>query len=109
MFSFCALAANPRVRAVLKRSYDEFAAEVDRRWQALLNGSGLRVRAPYTIDDPATAITATLEGFAMRSRIDPDRLRDPFGEAGWSLVSRTVTAIFTQFTEPVPGPPDRAR
>lgn len=109
VFSFYALAANPRVRAALKRSYDEFAAEVDRRWQALLTGFGLRVRAPYTIDDLATAITATLEGFAMRSRVDPDRLRDPFGEAGWSLVSRTVAAIFTQFTEPVPGPPDRAR
>lgn len=105
VFSFYALAHNPRVRAALKRSYDEFAAEVDRRWQALLASFGLRVRAPYTIDDLATAITATLEGFAMRSRVDPERLRDPFGEPGWSLVSRTVTAIFTQFTEPVPAAP----
>lgn len=108
VFSFYALARNPRVRAALKRSYDEFAAEVDRRWQALLDSFGLRVRAPYSIDDLATAITATLEGFAMRSRVDPDRLRDPFGEAGWSLVSRTVTAIFTQFTEPVPVSPGAA-
>jgi hypothetical protein len=44
----------------------------------------------------------------MRGRVDPDRLRDPFGEAGWSLVSRTVTAIFTQFTEPVPELPEHA-
>ena len=100
--SFYIRSGNPRVRQALHRSYASFAPAAHQAWQLLLDTYSLRTREPYTVDDLATAMTALIEGFALRWVADPDSTHDPAGEEGWSLVSRTARMLFEQFTETVP-------
>jgi hypothetical protein len=91
---------NARVRQVLRHGDDEFVTAIGPVWQALLDGYGLRMRAPYTLDDLSISIGAMLEGFALQWKRQPERTRDPLGEDGCSLPSRLAAMIFSQMTEP---------
>jgi hypothetical protein len=91
---------NERVRAVLRHGDDDFLAAIGPVWKALLDGYGLRMRAPYALDDLSISIGAMLEGFALQWKRQPERTADPLGEDGWSLPGRLAAMILAQMTEP---------
>lgn len=99
--SFYVRSGSPRVRQALRQSYESFVPTVSTVWQLILDAHGRRVREPFTVDQLATAATALIEGFALRWVADPERTADPLGEAGHSLLSRTIEVVFDGFTEPV--------
>ena len=91
---------NERVRQVLGHGDEEFLAAIRPVWQALLDGYGLRVRAPYTLDHLAISVGVTIEGCALQWKRRPEWTGDPLGEADWSLPTRLAEMIFGQMTEP---------
>jgi hypothetical protein len=93
---------NERVRAVLRHGDDDFLAAIGPVWQALLDGYGLRMRAPYAVADLSISIGAMLEGFALQWKRQPERTSDPLGEEGWSLPARLAAMIVCQMTEAGP-------
>jgi hypothetical protein len=95
---------DPRVRAALAHRQSTFKATADRAWQSLIDAYGLRLRPPFRIRDLTNAVAAQIGGSVIIWFADPESLEDPAGEDGWSLTSRTILAIFQQFTEPVDGP-----
>jgi hypothetical protein len=98
--SFYIRSGNPRVRQALHQSYASFAPAAREAWQAMLDAYQLKIRGPHTIDDLATAMTALIEGFALRWVADPDSISSPASERDFSLVSSTALSLFEQFTEP---------
>ena len=92
---------DPRVRAALAHRQSAFKATADQAWQSLMDTYGLRLRPPFRIRDLTNAVAAQISGAAIIWFADPEGLDDPAGQGGWTLASRTIFAIFTQFTEPV--------
>jgi hypothetical protein len=90
---------NERVRAMLRHGDEGFIAAIAPVWQAVLDGYGLRMRAPYVLDDLSISIGAMIEGFALQWKRQPERTADPLGEDGWSLPGRLAAMIFGQMTE----------
>jgi hypothetical protein len=91
---------NARVREVLGHGDDAFATAIRPVYQAILDGYRLRMRAPYTHDDLAVSVGATIEGFVLQWKRQPERTADPFGRPDSSLPVRVVQMIFDQMTEP---------
>jgi hypothetical protein len=91
---------NARVREVLGHGDDAFAKAIRPVWQAVLDGYRLRMRDPYTVDDLAVSVGATIEGFVLQWKRQPDRTADPYGREGESLLTRVVQMIVDQMTEP---------
>jgi hypothetical protein len=98
--AFYAHVGNPKVRSALATGYQTFHAQVTPAWSELLAACGRTVRPPYTIDDLATTIAAVVEGFNQRWFVDPDRLRDPFGDPKWDLATRTIETLIAAMTDP---------
>jgi len=92
---------NARVREVLAHGDQAFTTAITPVWQAMLDGYGLRMRAPYTVENLAVSVSTLIEGFALQWKRQPDRTEDPLGEDGWSLAARLAVMMFTQLTEPV--------
>jgi hypothetical protein len=63
------------------------------------------MRPPCTADDLAAAITATVEGFILRRRAEPERVPDadewPGDSPGHSLVVEAALGVYLHFTRPV--------
>jgi hypothetical protein len=91
---------NARVREVLAHGDQAFTTAIRPVWQAMLDGYGLRMRAPYVVEDLAVSVSSLLEGFALQWKRQPTRTEDPLGEDGWSLAARLAVMMFTQLTEP---------
>ena len=91
---------NTRLREVLAHGDQAFTTAIRPVWQAMLDGYGLRMRSPYTVDNPAVSVSTVIDGFALQWKRQPDRTHDPLGEDGWSLASRLAVMIFSQLTEP---------
>jgi len=51
---------------------------------------GLQVVAPHTADDITAMVTASLEGFALRHRFQPERVTDENGRLLFTQVLRTI-------------------
>ena len=95
---------DPRVRAALAHRQSAFKATADQAWQSLIDAYRLRLRPPFRIRDLTNAVAAQISGSAIIWFADPESLKDPTGEDGWSLTARTILAIFLQFTEPAGSP-----
>jgi hypothetical protein len=93
-------AGDPRLRAAFAHRTTAFSATADQAWQALLDAYGLRMRQPFTIRHLGLAVAAQINGSVVIWYHDPAILDDPLNEDGWSLVSRSILAIFERFTEP---------
>jgi hypothetical protein len=102
ILAFYASAANPRVRQALERLDEAFTVAANTAWQGLLDAYRLRTRRPYQIQHLTVSIAALLNGFHIHSIVRPDGLRDPAGEAEWSLMTRTAVALFEHLTETAP-------
>jgi hypothetical protein len=98
---FLISACDPRVRAAIAHRQSAFKATADVAWQSLIDTYGRRLRPPFQIRDLTDAVAAQISGSVIIWFADPGSLEDPAGEDGWSLASRTILAIFMQFTEPV--------
>ena len=99
--SFLIGACDPRVAVALAHRQWAFKANADQAWQGLLDAYDLRLRPPLKIRDLTNAMAAQVTGSVIIWFADPEALADPAGEEGWSLTSRTMFAIFLQFTEPI--------
>ncbi|WP_322748171.1 MULTISPECIES: hypothetical protein [unclassified Frankia] len=93
-------ACDPRLRAALAQRQSEFYEAADQAWQALLDSYDLRIRPPYTVRDLSRVMAAQVAGSVVIWFGDPDILKDPEGEEGRSLMSRSMLAIFERLTEP---------
>ena len=102
ILTFYASAANPRVRQALEHLDEAFTSAANTAWQGLLDAYRLRMRRPYQVQHLTVSTAALLNGFHIYSIVRPDGLRDPAGEAEWSLMTRAAVALFEQFTEAVP-------
>jgi AcrR family transcriptional regulator len=89
---------NERVRQVLRHGQRSFVEAIRPVWQALLDGYGLRMRDPYTVDDLAAVIGIVIEGFALQWVRDPNSI-DPAG-LEMPLPCRTAQILFDQMTTP---------
>ena len=91
--------ANARVRQALGHGDEQFAAAIRPVWQRLLDGYGLRVRPPYTVDDLAVSIATLIEGGALQWMRKPEWTRDPLADPELSLPTRLAQMVFGQMTE----------
>lgn len=104
---FGASAADPRVKAALRRRDDAFLAAVEPIWQSLLDTYGLRPRPPYTVHHLAVAVAMQIRGSVSLWYASPDIDADPAGEDGWSLTARAISAVFHAMTMPSDDPAER--
>lgn len=96
----------PELAAASKWRHDESVAEFAVLYQRVMDDMGYRMRAPYTVELFAEAMTAVTEGFAVRAAegLDllsvsiPDGAEGPAGE--WTLYGLMVRALVAEFTIP---------
>jgi hypothetical protein len=96
---FVPYARVPRVGDALRAAYAALWEDAAPIYAALLAHGGRRVRAPWTVDDLAAALSALHEGFDIRSRVEPAAVRT---RGGRSVVAEASVALFDAFTEPAP-------
>lgn len=90
----------PRVGDALRTSYQEQARSARPIYQALLMTGGLRVRAPWTLDQMMSAISSLHDGYRIQDRVGSV---DGGSERGEQVLAEATVAIFRAFTEPDPG------
>lgn len=88
-----------RVTRAIKNGYDEIHNEFVEVFEGALATAGLRVKAPYTINDATVAVTALTEGLTLRQRFDQSKL---WTEAGHYLYAEAIVALLRFFTEDDP-------
>ncbi len=99
ILSFYASAGHPRVREALARLDTVFTGAATAAWQGLLDAYGLRMRAPYRVENLASVVAAILNGLQIIAIVRPDTLHDPEGSDDWSLATRSAVLVFEQLTE----------
>jgi hypothetical protein len=87
----------PRVGDALRASYEEQARSARPIYQALLMAGGLRVQAPWTLDDMMSAISSLHDGYRIQDRVGSV---DGGSEDGEGVLAAATVAIFRAFTEP---------
>ena len=93
------------LRSLIQFGYERFQGQFVAVYATLLDGFGLRLADPYTLDDLATTVSALVEGFALRHLVDAARAGRSFefDDQGkmqtWSLLSCAVEAVLLGFTE----------
>lgn len=104
--------ASPELAEALQRGYDVVHDGFVQLFEFLLVSSGLQMRAPYIIDDLAVVVTALTEGLAMRTRVQPERVRTsiPADDGGedWHIYSAALLSAASFFTEELPDSVDDA-
>jgi hypothetical protein len=95
--------ADERVHQAMRRCTHAFVEGIRPVWLLLLDAYGLRVRAPYTVDNLAVTIGGLIEGLSLAWVSSPELTDDPYGQDGWSLICRTAQMIFEQMTAPRSG------
>ena len=100
--------SDPYVHDLLRQHIDSVTAQVERVLDAVLTGSGRRLRPPFTLDTLAVAITAVAQGLVLRVVIEPERVPmappgSPEDGAAWDLYATTVRTLFEAYTEPAEG------
>jgi AcrR family transcriptional regulator len=106
-FAFATHLHHPGVRRPLARTTDAYL----RHYEGLLELSGRRVRAPFTVRDLSAVVNASMEGLLLRYRTSPD-LADsvidtmhPDDDGGWHrdpwrIAAYAAFTYVTWFTEP---------
>jgi hypothetical protein len=102
-------AVDTEVRERLKGFYRALSAALFPLYEALLEKSGRRMRAPYDIAAFTTTLTAFVEGMHLRWSVDPDAILEempsPPGvddDEPWSMFASVTYLVFTGMTEPIP-------
>jgi hypothetical protein len=93
---FCLHSGNDRVRPFLRHGQRSFIDAIRPVWQVVLDGYGLQMRQPYTVDDLAAVVGILVEGFALQwvrdqATLDPARLE-------MSLPCQAGQMLFDQMT-----------
>lgn len=87
----------PRVGEALHSVYRDQADASRPIYQALLSAGGLKVRAPWQLEDMMTAISALHDGYRIQ---DHSRAHSVRTRRRHSVVAEATVAIFRAFTEP---------
>lgn len=90
---------------LLRGNYRAVTGGLTPLFEAMLEVSGRRMRAPFTVESLAVTSTALVQGLALRVAVDPDAV--PTGapgapgedDADWDLFSSLLVAIFRAVTQ----------
>ncbi len=93
-----------RILETLRHAYEQANVEAVELFEVVLNKFGRRVRPPLEMHDVTGAVTAALEGYALRERVQPDSVSKAVPEHGGEhhMFSVVFLAIMKDFTEPLP-------
>jgi BetI-type transcriptional repressor, C-terminal len=106
-------ASDPEICDRIRALYGAMFERASPLYRKLLERAGRRMVPPYTVEFLAVAVTALVEGLALRWTIDPDAVPDdagaPPGVAAdparpWTLFSSLAYVLVMGMTEPVPTP-----
>ncbi len=92
----------PALRDTTLTTTERFSAV----YAVMLAKLGLRIRAPYTLDQMSLLAASVTDGIALRSGVIPERLtapEDARGPGDWNLLGIGLTAIALEFVEDDPG------
>ncbi len=92
------------ITEALSDAYERSAWAVGPRLEAGMARIGLRVREPFTIDDLAAAVTALMEGYALRASVKNEQVtRKIKSEHGsYYAFSYAFLGVVNQFAEEIP-------
>lgn len=102
--AFAAFTAAPGIVEALREAHDAHLANGRVLYSMLLNYAGLRVRAPYTLDQLISVIGVLADGLGQAMDIVPELFDVPDEQE--SLFAMSASAIFYRFCEPLPDAPD---
>lgn len=93
-----------QVTQALMDAYEQSGWEAAQLFEVALRNFGLQVRSGLEMSDMTIAVTASLEGFALRHRVQPERIDTKVEAHGGMhhLFSLVFLAILKDFTEPIP-------
>lgn len=94
----------PEITEALSDSYERSGWQIRERLENALAMSGRRVKGHFQIDDLVMAITALLEGYALRSSVQRDRVMQmvEFADGKHYGFSVAFLGVIQQFTESIP-------
>lgn len=91
---------SPELEQAIRHGYESVAAELEPLFTHALTAYRRRLRDPFTMSDLTIAITAVVEGMALRHRFDSDAVR-VVGEPTDNVFSNSLIAIVEYFTEEI--------
>jgi AcrR family transcriptional regulator len=109
-----ARAGDPRIARELQAFYQAILDAYVPIYEDFMAAFGLRIRAPYTVQNYAVILTALAEGLLMRRQVDPDAVPaameappgtpppPPNRDAPWSLFAVAAYLLTTAMTESDP-------
>lgn len=94
----------PKVTAALRDAYEQSAWEAGQLIAVTLERFGRRLCRSLEMTDLTVAITAALEGYALRDRLQSERVATSVVKHGGPhhAFSLVFLAIMQEFTEPIP-------
>ncbi len=103
---FVALSDDQRpddVTLALRAAYEKASWEACELFESVLEYFGRQLREPLVMHDLTGAVTAALEGYALRSRVQPERVSTDVASHGGNhhMFSLVFLAILKDFTEPI--------
>lgn len=95
----------PQITAAITQAYERLTWETSELFKNVLKVEGRRMKDGHTYDDLAVATSALAEGYALRNRFQPERIKtDIATEYGpYHAFSVSFLGIVTQMVELDPG------
>ncbi len=92
-----------RVTCALRDAYEQATWEATQVFESTLAKFERRIREPLTMRDLTGAVTAALEGFALRERVQPEAVSKDLSThgGGHHIFSIVFLTILNDFTEPI--------
>lgn len=91
------------ITTTLADAYERSSWEISEVLMGRLEHFGLRFREPFGMRDLIGCLTALLEGFALRTRVQPDAVSDslPMKDGKHHVFSVAFLALIKEMTEPL--------
>lgn len=103
---FFAMAADRAkdITNALIQGYERLTWEMMSLFESVLNDHGRKMKAGLTLQDLAVATTALVEGYALRQRIQPDKLEPSinYSDGVHHVFSIAFLGVVREFTEELP-------
>lgn len=91
------------LKQAIQDAYERASWEAKEYLGSLLSRFARRTRDGVSLDDLANAVTALVEGYALRARIQPEKAQpSPDGKSEHHPFSEAFLALLTHYTEPAP-------
>ena len=92
------------ITSVLRDAYEKTISEVGKLFAKALEAHSRQIQEPLVMADLTGAVTAALEGFALRHAVQSEQVSKPVPahDGEHHIFSVTLLAIITNFTEKIP-------